>query len=85
MVFTAGFSPLPFKLITITAGVCRINFMIFIVAAVISRSARFFLVAWLMHHFGPTITPFIDKYFNWLAFLFVALLVGGFIVVKYTF
>ena len=58
-------------------------FVVFLVAAVLSRSARFFLVAGLMRAFGPKITPFIDKYFNWLALLFTALLVGGFVVIKY--
>ena len=85
VVFTAGFTPLPFKLITITAGVCRINFVVFLVAAVISRSARFFMVSGLAYAFGPKITPFIDKYFNWLALLFAVLLIGGFVVTKYVF
>ena len=83
VVFTAGFTPLPFKLITITAGVFRINFAIFVVAAAVSRSGRFFLVAGLMRLFGARITPFIDKYFNWMALLFAALLIGGFLVIKY--
>jgi len=49
------------------------------------RSMRFYAVAWLMHRFGPTITPFIDKYFNKLALLFAVLLVGGILAVKYLF
>ena len=83
VVFTAGFTPIPFKVITITAGVFRINFAVFVIAATISRSARFFLVAGLCRLFGARITPFIDRYFNWLALLFAALLVGGFVVFKY--
>lgn len=83
IVFTAGFTPIPFKVITITAGVFKINFLIFLIAAVVSRSARFFLVAGLMRKFGAKITPFIDKYFNWLALLFTGLLIGGFVVIKY--
>jgi len=83
VVFTAGFTPLPFKLITVSAGLFKINFAIFVVASVISRSARFFLVSGLMWKFGPKIKPFIDKYFNWLALLFAVLLVGGFAAVKY--
>lgn len=83
VVFTAGFTPIPFKVITITAGVFRINFAVFLIAAAVSRSARFFLVAGLMRLFGPKITPFIDRYFNWLALLFTALLVGGFLAVKW--
>lgn len=83
VVFTAGFTPIPFKVITITAGVFRINFLVFLIAATIGRASRFFLVAGMMRIFGPRITPFIDKYFNWLSLLFVALLVGGFLALKY--
>jgi membrane protein YqaA with SNARE-associated domain len=92
IVFVAGFTPIPFKLITVTAGIFGTGqavanpvgfFIVFLIAAVVSRSARFFLVAGLMRGFGPKITPFIDKYFNWLALLFTALLIGGFVVVKY--
>jgi len=85
VVFAAGFTPLPFKLITITAGVFKINFAIFMIAAVISRSARFFLVAGTVRLAGPKALPFIDKYFNLLALVFTVLLVGGFVVVKYLF
>jgi len=92
IVFTAGFTPIPFKVITITAGVFGTGqqvenpglfFTVFLIAAIVSRSARFFLVAGLMRLFGPKITPFIDKYFNWLALLSAALLVGGFVVISY--
>ncbi|MBN2376167.1 MAG: DedA family protein [Sedimentisphaerales bacterium] len=83
VVFAAGFTPLPYKVITISAGACNINFFIFVIASAVSRSARFFLVAGLFWKFGPTIKPFIDKYFNWLCLLFMVLLVGGFIVLKY--
>jgi len=92
IVFTAGFTPIPFKVITITAGVFGtgekvanpgVFFSVFLIAAIVSRSARFFLVAGLMRIFGPKITPFIEKYFNWLALLFTILLIGGFVVIKY--
>lgn len=83
LVFTAGFTPLPYKVITITAGVFDINFTIFIIASIISRGARFFLVAWLIWRFGPSIKVFIDKYFNLLALSFTILLVGGFVAIKY--
>jgi len=83
VVFAAGFTPLPYKLITITAGACNINFGIFLIASVIGRSARFFLVAGLFGKYGPTIKPFVDKYFNWLCIAFMLLLIGGFVVLKY--
>ncbi|MBC8377875.1 MAG: DedA family protein [Planctomycetes bacterium] len=82
IVAVAGFTPLPYKVITITAGVFKINFLIFMIASAISRSARFFLVAGLFGWKGESIRPFIEKYFNWLSLAFVLLLVGGFAVLK---
>ena len=79
----AGFTPIPYKVFTISAGAFKINFVIFFIASAISRSARFFLVGWLIYKFGPGIRLFIDRYFNILAFVFVALLIGGFILIKY--
>ena len=83
IVFTAGFTPIPFKLITISAGTFNINFIMFFVASVISRSARFFIVASLIKVFGDPIKEFIEKYFNLLAIVFTILLIGGFIFIKY--
>jgi len=83
IIFTAGFTPLPYKVITISSGAFNINIIMFIVASVISRGARFFLVAALIWKFGPQIKTFIDKYFNWLAIIFTLLLIGGFLVINY--
>ncbi|MCX7611206.1 MAG: DedA family protein [Ignavibacterium sp.] len=83
IVFTAGFTPIPYKVITISSGAFDISLFIFIVASIISRGARFFLVAFLIWKFGPTIKSFIDKYFNWLAIAFTVLLIGGFVLIKY--
>ncbi len=82
-IFTAGFTPIPYKVFTIAGGVCRINFSVFIVASVISRGARFFMVASLLRIFGEKVKVFIEKYFNLLTILFTALLIGGFLVIKY--
>lgn len=83
IIFTAGFTPIPYKVFTITAGAFDIHFGWFLLASIISRSARFFLVAGLLWKFGEPIKGFIDKYFNWLAILFTLLLVGGFFIIKY--
>ena len=92
IVFGAGFTPLPFKVFNVFAGLFSTDpqvaspalfFLVFLLAATTSRSARFFLVAGLIRLFGAKITPFIDKYFNWLSLLFAALLVGGFVVIRY--
>lgn len=84
-VFTAGFTPIPYKIFTIAAGVFNINFLMFILASVIGRGARFFLVSFLIWKFGPSIKSFIDKYFNLIAIAFTVLLIGGFVLIKYAF
>ena len=78
VVFTAGFTPLPYKLITISGGLFSINLPMFFVASVVSRGLRFFIFAALIWKFGAPIKSFIDKYFNKLAILFTVLLVGSF-------
>ena len=82
IVFTAGFTPIPYKIITITAGAFNINFPMFLLASSVSRTARFFLVSFLIWKFGEPITDFIDRYFNLLTIIFTILLVGGFLVMK---
>jgi membrane protein YqaA with SNARE-associated domain len=82
IIFTAGFTPLPYKVFTVSSGAFNIDLLWFTVASFVSRGARFFLVAFLIWKFGPQIQTFIDKYFNWLAIAFTVLLIGGFVVVK---
>lgn len=82
IIFTAGFTPIPYKVFTIASGAFNINLIMFIVASIISRGARFFLVSFLLWKFGEAIKGFIDKYFNWLAIGFTVLLIGGFAVIK---
>jgi len=81
-VFIAGFTPIPYKIATITAGAFKINFITFVVASVLSRGARFFLVSGLIYLFGTRIKEFIDKYFNMLVVIFTILLIGGIIITK---
>jgi membrane protein YqaA with SNARE-associated domain len=81
----AGFTPLPYKLFTITAGAFRINFVTFMLVSLVSRSARFFLVAALIYKFGAPVRHFIERYFNILTMLFFILLIGGFLVIKFFF
>ncbi|OGL44880.1 MAG: cytochrome B [Candidatus Schekmanbacteria bacterium RBG_13_48_7] len=85
IVFTAGFTPIPYKVITITAGVFKINFPLFLIASAIGRSARFFLVGTIIYFYGDKAKQFIDKYFNMLSILFVILLILGFFILKYIF
>ncbi len=82
IVFACGFTPLPYKVCTISAGIADIFFPAFLIASSVSRSARFFLVAGLFRWKGEKIRPFVEKYFNWLSLLFVLLLIGGFAAIK---
>lgn len=80
----AGFTPIPYKVFTISAGFFKMDFLIFVIASAISRPLRFFIVAGLIgllyRKYGEGITEFIDKYFNLLALAFAVLLVGGFLL-----
>ncbi len=81
----AGFTPLPYKIFTLAAGAFEINFPVFVFASAVSRSARFFLIALLIHKFGPPIKALIEKYFNLFSILFFVLLVLGFYLLKFVF
>jgi len=81
-VAAAGFTPLPYKVFTLSAGAFKINFPIFVLASVVSRSARFFLVAALLYKFGPPFKALIEKHFNLFTIVFFILLVLGFFILK---
>ncbi len=78
----AGFTPIPYKVFTITAGAFGIDLKVFILASLVSRSARFFIIAVLIYKYGAPIKGFIDKYLGWLTIAFVILLVFGFALMK---
>ena len=85
-VLAAGFTPIPYKVFTISAGFFDMPFLPFAIASVISRSLRFFIVAGLIgllyEKYGNKIQEFIDKYFNWLVLTFAVLLIGGFMLLR---
>jgi membrane protein YqaA with SNARE-associated domain len=92
IVFAAGFTPIPYKVITISAGLMAVSpavgqplayFGVFLLASAIGRGARFYLVAWLCRKWGPPVLPFIDKYFGWLTLAFLVLLAGGFYALRF--
>lgn len=82
-VFTAGFTPIPYKIFTIAGGVFAISFPVFVLASAVSRSARFFLEAALLKRYGTPMQAFIERNLGWLSLLFVALLLGGFLLLKH--
>lgn len=82
-IFTAAFTPIPYKLITISAGLFHIDFIVFLVASLFGRSMRFFAVAGVMYLVGPRARPLIEKYFELFTVAFTVLLIGGFLAVRY--
>ncbi len=79
----AGFTPIPYKLFTIAAGVCKINFLTLVFASILSRSGRFFAEGTLIYFFGERVRVFIERYFNVLSIVFVVLLVLGYVALKF--
>ena len=82
IVLGAGFTPFPFKFITIASGVFNLNIVFFIFAALIGRGLRFYLVALLLYSFGNAIKNLIDKYFNLVTALFFILLILSILLIK---
>jgi membrane protein YqaA with SNARE-associated domain len=83
IVAMAGFTPFPYKVITIASGVFALDLPTFILASTASRGARFFLEAALLWWVGPPIQRFVEKNLGLVAGAFFVLLFGGFIVVKW--
>ena len=82
-VFAAGFTPLPYKVITIASGVMILDPVLFLIASAVSRGGRFFLVCALLWYFGPPVRRFIEGNLRLLSVLFVVMLFGGFVAVRY--
>ncbi len=82
IVFGAGITPFPYKIITIASGVVHMNIFIFTFASIIARGMRFFLVAWLLKTYGEKMREFIEKNLGWLSVVFLLLLIGGFAIIK---
>ena len=83
IVFGAGLTPFPYKVITIASGVSGLDLTVFMVASILSRGLRFFIIAGLLWYWGRPIKRFIDANFGWLSVAFFVLLLGGFAVLKY--
>ncbi len=81
-VFAAGFSPIPYKVFTIAAGATQINFVTFVIASILSRGLRFFLIGGALRMFGSSVKEILEKYFDLFSILFLVLLIGGFAIVK---
>ena len=82
-VLIAGFTPVPYKIFTIAAGAAHMFFPFFIIGSIVGRGGRFYLVAFLMHHFGRRYKDKIEKYIDVLGLVFIILVVLGFVAIKY--
>ena len=83
IVFGAGLTPFPYKIITIASGAVKLDLLVFTFASVLARGGRFFIVAWLLKRYGAPMKTFIEKNLGWLSILFLILLIGGFALIKY--
>lgn len=81
-VFVAGFTPIPYKVFAIAAGVANINLGVFVVASLISRSLRFLLIGGLLYVWGPQIRVFIERYFEKLTIGFTLVLIVFYIIYR---
>ena len=81
IILLKGFTPIPFKLVTIASGFAAFNFPLFVLCAIITRGARFFLLAWLLKKWGEPVQAFIEKRLTLVGWLLLAAIVGGFALV----
>lgn len=77
-----GLTPIPFKLVTIASGVAGLNLTQFVLASLIARAFRFFLLAGLLWYFGDWARPFIERYLPWILGGLLVSLIAGFVAVK---
>jgi membrane protein YqaA with SNARE-associated domain len=85
IILIKGLTPIPYKIVTIASGVAHFNPVVFILASIATRGARFFLVAALLRRFGPPIRTFVERNLTMVATSALLLIVGGFLAVKYLF
>ncbi|MGO4706106.1 YqaA family protein [Microvirga sp. 2MCAF38] len=85
IILLKGLTPIPYKLVTITSGFASYSLFWFVVLSIVTRGARFFIVALLMSRFGPAIKDIIDRHFNLVAAGAVIVIVGGFVAFRYLF
>ena len=85
IILIKGLTPIPYKLVTIASGVAQFDPVVFILASIATRGARFFIVAALLRRYGPPIRIFVERNLTAVATVFLVLVAGGFVAVKYVF
>ncbi|MDX2287545.1 MAG: YqaA family protein [Hyphomicrobiaceae bacterium] len=83
IVFGAGLTPFPYKVVTIASGATGMDLLVFIIASLVGRASRFYIVAGLLYFFGPSIRDFIEKRLGLVFSIFMVLLIGGFVAIRY--
>lgn len=83
IVAAGAFTPIPYKVITIASGAANMDFASFMGVSIVGRGARFLILAILLWHFGEPIRNFIEKRFGLMTTLFLVLLIGGFVAIKF--
>ena len=81
-ILTSAFTPIPYKVFTVAAGVFRVDFLTLVLASAIGRTARFVLLGWFIYQFGPKVKEWVEKYFDWVAWGFLIVIVLGFVALK---
>lgn len=84
-VLIAAITPIPYKVFTIASGSMHFDLLQFSAASILGRSLRFFAVAWLIHKYGIKVKPFLEKHFEWATLAFTAVVILGFVAIKYLF
>lgn len=82
IVFFAGVTPFPYKVITIASGVTQLNLVVFMVASIVARALVFFVIAALLYWFGPPIRAFIERRLGLVATVFTIMLFAGFAAIR---
>ena len=85
IILLKGLTPIPYKIVTITSGFAGYNFLLFVVLSVITRGARFFVLAFLLNRYGEQARHIIEKQLGLWTLLLAAVLVAGIVVALYAF
>jgi membrane protein YqaA with SNARE-associated domain len=83
IILIKGLTPIPYKLVTIASGIAGYDLVWFVLLSIVTRGARFFLVAGALNFFGPQIKAFIERNLTLLGVLLIVSLVGGFFVIRF--
>jgi membrane protein YqaA with SNARE-associated domain len=83
VILIKGLTPIPYKIVTIASGAAHFDFLLFMAASLVTRGARFFLVATLLHFFGDEVRVFIERRLTLVTTAVAAGVVGGFLVLRY--